>query len=257
MNEAYNFVMIGSGNLGTCLSMALIGTGHNALQIISRNITTAKLLADRVGASYGSELQIDDRADLVFIATNDDSIPMIASKMKSDDKLYVHLSGSTPISVFKKDQKNFGVLYPLMSFTADREIDFRLTPILLEASNADSLSKLRGIAESISNKVIEMNSEERIKCHMGAIIAANFSNHLISLGERYLKENNLPAEILHPLLDEMLSKIKAIGAENAQTGPARRKDQGSINKHIALLENDPHLQKMYKFVSESINNFYK
>jgi len=198
MNEAYNFVMIGSGNLGTCLSMALINSGHHALQIISRNKTTAKLLSDRVGASSGTELQIDDRADLVFIAANDDSIPLIASKMSSDDKLYIHLSGSTPISVFNKNQKNYGVLYPLMSFTAEREIDFSHTPILLEASGPDSLRNLKSVADSISNNVIEMSSEERLKCHMGAIIAANFSNHLISLGERYLKENNLPADILHP-----------------------------------------------------------
>ena len=257
MKEAYNFVIIGSGNLGTRLSIALIKSGHKAIQIISRNRTKARLLSDQLGASFGTELKIDDRADLVFIATGDDSIPLIASEMPNNDMLYIHLSGSTPITVFNKNQKNYGVLYPLMSFTAEREIDFSDIPILLEASSPDNYRKLKIIADSISNNVMEMNSEARLKCHIGAIIAANFSNHFICLGERYLKENNLPSDILHPLLDEMLSKIKAIGAEKSQTGPARRNDMGSVKKHIALLENDPHLQKMYKFVSESIVNFYK
>ena len=152
---------------------------------------------------------------------------------------------------------NYGVFYPLQSFTADVDIKFNNIPILLEASSVANYKILKDIAYSISEKVFEMDSDTRLKCHLGAIIAANFSNHFIALGENFLKENGLPVEILHPLLDEMISKIRKHGAEKAMTGPARRNDIVSIQKHIEILKDKPELQKLYTFVSDSIINYYR
>lgn len=256
MNSYYNFVIVGAGNLGTRLSVALKNTGHTALQIINRNQDKARILSEKVGASYGVNIEIDDKADIVFIATNDDSIPDVVKKNKNKNFLFVHLSGSTSMSVFNPDMENYGVFYPLQSFTADVDLDFKNIPILLEASSTANYMILENIACSISEKIFKMDSDTRLKCHLGAIIAANFSNHFITLGEKYLKGNEIPVEILYPLLDEMISKIKKHGAEKAMTGPARRKDIVSIQKHIEILNDEPDLQKLYTFVSDSIINFY-
>lgn len=257
MNSYCNFVIVGAGNLGTRISIALKDTGHTALQIINPNKEKARILSEKVGGSYGVDIEINNKADIVFIATNDDSIPDVVKKYKNKDLLFVHLSGSTSMSVFNPDMENYGVFYPLQSFTADVDLDFKNIPILLEASSAANYKILESIACSISEKVFKMDSDKRLKCHLGAIIAANFSNHFIALGEKYLKENELPVEILHPLLDEMISKIKKHGAEKAMTGPARRNDLISIQKHIEILKDKPDLQKIYTFVSDNIINFYR
>ncbi|MCF8380637.1 MAG: DUF2520 domain-containing protein [Bacteroidales bacterium] len=256
MDIHYNFVVIGAGNLGTRLSLALKKAGHTPLHIISRDQKKAGRLADKLGASYGSELNIDKKADIVFITVNDDSIPKIVKALPKSNALYVHSSGSTALSVFDSFHENYGVFYPLQSFTADVKINFRKIPILLETTSNENYYKLENIANSISDNVLIMDSETRLKSHVGAIIAANLGNHIICLGENYLVRNNIPVEIIHPLLDEMVRKIKELGAKNAQTGPARRKDMGSIKKHIELLKDDTDLQKMYTFVSNSIVNFY-
>ncbi len=71
-----------------------------------------------------------------------------------------------------------------------------------------------------------------------------------------LEEAELPKDIMHPLLDEVFAKIKMHGAEKAQTGPARRQDMITLEKHKEILNNKPSLQKLYTFVSDSIINFY-
>ena len=256
MVSNYNFVVIGAGNLGTRLSIALSEVGHRALQIINRSKEKGVSLAQKLGAEYSSDLIISKSADIVFIATNDDSIPEIIPKLSTCDSLIVHVSGSTPISIFESHVKNFGVFYPLQSFTSDVEVDFKKIPFLIEASNSQNFNILNNIANSLSDKVFSLDSDTRLKCHLAAIIAANFSNHFIALGEQMLEETNLPKDIIHPLMDEMFMKIKMHGAEKAQTGPARRLDMITLEKHKEILNNNPSLQNLYTFVSDSIINFY-
>ena len=257
MNSNYKFVVIGAGNFGTRLSIALTEVGHRALQIINRTEEKGKCLAEKLGAIFTSELDIHKDADIVFIATNDDSIPTIIPAISSCNCLVVHVSGSTPISVFEPYLKNYGIFYPLQSFTADVEVNFKNIPLLIEASDPVNLAILNQTANSLSEKVFVMDSDTRLKCHLAAVIAANFSNHFIALGEAMLQEANLPKDIIHPLLDEMFVKIRKYGAEKAQTGPARRNDIEILEKHKEVLKNKPSLQNLYTFVSDSIINSYR
>ncbi len=257
MNSNYKFVVIGAGNLGTRMSIALDSVGHKALQNINRSEEKGKMLAEKLGAAFYHEVNIHKDADIVFIATNDDSIPGIISEISTFDGLIVHVSGSTPISVFESYVRNYGVFYPLQSFTADVEVDFKNIPLLIEASDPVNLAILNQTANSISENVFVMDSDTRLKCHLAAVIAANFSNHFIALGEAMLKEANLPKDIIHPLIDEMFLKIRKYGAYKAQTGPARRNDIVILEKHKEALKNKPGLQNLYTFVSDSIINSYR
>ena len=90
---------------------------------------------------------------------------------------------------------------------------------------------------------------------MAAVLANNFSNHLIFLAQDYLSSSGLPGESLNPLLEETFSKALKIGAYNAQTGPARRGDEDTISKHLALLDS-PTLRNVYRQLSDSIIETY-
>ena len=43
----------------------------------------------------------------------------------------------------------------------------------------------------------------------------------------------------------------------AQTGPASRNDSEVVRSHIELLNDNPELQKLYTFVSDSITNHFR
>ena len=58
-----------------------------------------------------------------------------------------------------------------------------------------------------------------------------------------------------PLTDETARKVHAMSPQEAQTGPAVRYDRQVIDKHVAMLADEPEMQRIYRLVSESIHRF--
>jgi hypothetical protein len=83
----------------------------------------------------------------------------------------------------------------------------------------------------------------------------NFVNHLYEIGSEILKDEDLPFEMLKPLIAETASKIELLSPKNAQTGPARRNDKKTIEKHLHLLEGSPY-KKIYELFTEQLNQNY-
>ena len=58
--------------------------------------------------------------------------------------------------------------------------------------------------------------------------------------------------LLRPLIFETAHKVMLLSPEQAQTGPARRGDEGILNMHKSLLKDEPKLLKLYTLISDSI-----
>jgi predicted short-subunit dehydrogenase-like oxidoreductase (DUF2520 family) len=168
--------------------------------------------------------------------------------------LWVHTAGSVPIDVFQNSRaKRYGVLYPLQTFSINRKISFDHIPLFIEANQAEDEQLLEKIALSLSDKVIRLSSEKRKHLHLAAVFACNFTNHLYASAAKILEEQNLPWEVLLPLIEETAAKVKALHPKEAQTGPAVRYDTNIINKHLEMLKNDPDKQELYRLLSQSIH----
>jgi predicted short-subunit dehydrogenase-like oxidoreductase (DUF2520 family) len=144
-----------------------------------------------------------------------------------------------------------GVFYPLQTFSKNREVNFNNVPICVEATEAEDLKLLMNLGKSLSEKVVEVNSEERTKLHLAAVFVNNFVNHLYAIGDDILSDNELPFDLLHPLIEETASKIKTLAPSQVQTGPASRGDQKTIEKHLHLLKEGP-ISVLYQQLTESI-----
>lgn len=245
-------VCIGSGNVATHLVAALKATGADLVQIWSKNPENAAVLAQTVGAQPISDLcEADQSADLYVIAVKDDAIADVCKALKGINGLVVHTSGATDINVLSSF-KNYGVLYPLQTFSKNRQIDFAKIPLCLEAGNQQVLDELKMIALGLSKMIYEVSSEQRKVLHLSAVFACNFVNHLYALGNQVLQPNNLDFELLRPLILETAGKVQHDLPVNVQTGPAVRNDEQTISKHLELLEGKPHLQEIYQTLSKSI-----
>jgi hypothetical protein len=75
---------------------------------------------------------------------------------------------------------------------------------------------------------------------------------MVHIAHRILKEQNLSATLLDPMLEETYRKIIRVGTREAQTGPAVRDDQITMKRHIELLKNHPEWEKLYTFISREI-----
>jgi predicted short-subunit dehydrogenase-like oxidoreductase (DUF2520 family) len=248
-----DIVLIGSGNFATHLGLALYDAGYKITQVYSQKKKSASVLAQKLNATAITDLRkLDQTATVYIIAIKDDAISSVASELKLKDKIVVHTSGSVSIDVLKNVSKNYGVLYPLQTFSKGKAINFRKVPLCVEANNKSTAISLEYFAKSISSKVQKVNSEQRQVIHLAAVFACNFSNHMYAIADDILKKNKLSFDILKPLIEETADKIKNNTPAKMQTGPAIRGDKKTMEGHLKLLGYDKKLKEIYKLVSESI-----
>ncbi len=70
---------------------------------------------------------------------------------------------------------------------------------------------LEKLGLEISKNVYRIDSSQRKHLHVAAVFVSNFVNYMYTVGENICKENNIPFEILHPLILETAEKATKIG----------------------------------------------
>ncbi len=253
MKRIENVALMGSGNVATHLGMAFVAAGIRVIQVFSRNFEKAETLSRKLSCEATNELAgLTGDADLYVIAISDDAIPDVVTAFPHQGKLLVHTSGSTGMQVLQGKTDHYGVFYPLQTFSRDVALDFGNVPLCLEASDAETGKLLEDLALRLSVNVSWISSEQRRKVHLAAVFACNFVNHMYAQAAEILEDNDLPFELLRPLIQETARKVMEAHPHSVQTGPARRNNRGVIDKHLQMLTHKPDLQEMYQFISESI-----
>lgn len=268
----YKLVILGSGNVATHLSVALKNAGHIISQVYSRTIDNARALADKLGTEAVDSIdKIITDADAYIISVKDDALEEVASTVHSHIKsqkatasqnqnsdnetreaLFIHTAGSISIEVLEMYAKNCAVLYPMQTFSKTREVRFAEVPCFIEASNDDSLAKVKLLAESISDKVQVCDSQKRKKLHLAAVFACNLTNHCYRLAEKVLEEDGLDFSLFLPLIEETARKVKEMSPRKAQTGPMVRYDKKVMAMQMEMLP-DTRTKEIYRLMSESIH----
>ena len=190
-------------------------------------------------------------ADLYVIAVSDDAIATISAQLPFLNRLVVHTSGTQSLSVLS-DKNKRAVWYPLQTFSKEKEIDFKEMPICIEATNEEDYKTVERFTQLLFCKSYRMTSGQRKALHVAAVFSSNFVNHLYALGEQVCIENQIPFEVLQPLIQETANKINTLSPTAAQTGPASRKDSTTTESHTEFLKEDPRLQNLYKLLTASI-----
>ncbi len=261
MSIINSIVILGTGNLAWHLGHLFKNNGLEVIQIYGRNEMATKALSDELQTDFTSDIKaINQNADLYLMAVSDHAIVDIASHLKiKKTAIVAHTAGSVSLETLQFVSNNTGVFYPLQTFTKGIEIDFKSTPIFIEANNEETKNALQTFAQTFSSTVKNISSTERLKLHLAAVVTSNFFNHLNTLTYDYLKENNLQDlyPSLLPLLQTSFEKLKTNLPKDAQTGPAKRNDTNTINQHLHLLIEDKDLKQIYELLSQSISNYYK
>jgi predicted short-subunit dehydrogenase-like oxidoreductase (DUF2520 family) len=245
--------LIGSGNVATHMAAALKNAGHSIVQVYSREMQNAALLAYHVKAEAVDDLQnINPDTDLFIIAVKDDAIGPVAEKLAVYKKLMVHTSGAVDLYTLLAFDDSVGVFYPLQTFSKTREVDFRNVPLCIEGSIDDITKQLQQLAQTISNKVYIIDSAKRKTLHLAAVFACNFPNYLYTIAQQLLAKHDIDFNLLRPLILETAEKVQHNLPVDAQTGPAIRNDKHTIDAHIELLQSEPQLQELYNLLSQGI-----
>ena len=228
------------------ISILIIGDGN-----VASHLFKAFKKADTITATKINSRNLTDipNANVTIIAVSDDAIAEISSKIQNS--LVVHTSGSVAMNSLNNKSRK-GVFYMLQTFSKNKIVDFSEVPFCLEAENEKDYILLELLAKLIGEKVYAINSEQRKALHIAAVFVNNFTNHMYKIGSDICTKNNVPFAILEPLIKETATKIETLSPAVSQTGPAIRKDQKTINEHLALLNKQQ--QEIYTIVTKSIQN---
>ena len=112
-------VLVGAGNLATCLGRALMTAQHEILQVYSRTIASAEALADIVNGQAVNDLSLlTDAADLYILSLKDNVLEEIIPQVCQGRgaRVFIHTAGSMPLDCFKGFAEHYGVFYPMQTF---------------------------------------------------------------------------------------------------------------------------------------------
>jgi predicted short-subunit dehydrogenase-like oxidoreductase (DUF2520 family) len=242
--------VIGTGNVASHFINVL--ENNNAVdlvQIYNHNKSSLKKFSR---FETTSELDKLKPADIYLICIKDDAVKEIVNNLDVEG-IVAHTSGSVPL--LDSSNRN-AVFYPLQTFSRDKSLSFKDLPLCIEAeNNADELV-LKSLAISLGAKAYEVDSRQRQELHLAAVFVCNFVNHLYHIGHDICREKELPFDILRPLIQETADKINFKIPKEAQTGPAKRNDQSTINRHIGQLEN-ANYKELYRYLTTSIQKTYE
>jgi predicted short-subunit dehydrogenase-like oxidoreductase (DUF2520 family) len=248
-----DIVIIGSGNVASVLGRKFKAAKHTIIQVVSRNASAASSLAyewDTESTNYLS--LINPGADIYIIAVSDDAIHEVVADLRLPGRVVAHTAAAVSKDILRKVSAHYGVFYPLQSLRKEM-VQLPDIPFFIDGSDDITKKKLEILGRSISpERVVEAGDEQRAKLHVAAVLVSNFTNHLYALAEDYCKKEGIDFKQLLPLIDETASRIKEISPKLAQTGPAIRHDKETLEKHISLLKDHPHLKTIYVMLTESV-----
>ncbi len=243
---------IGSGNVATHLARGFLAAGLSVCQVISRDICHARALAATLPGCAAADdvLSLDLSLDYVIISTSDTSVSDVAQKIHDYRGVLMHTSGSIPMTVLSSSASSYGVLYPLQTFSRDADVDLTQVPFFTEASDESSLAKIDSLAALLSKSVHHADSAQRGTLHIAGVLSCNFVTYLWQCATEQLQKDGYNFDVLAPLIRATLDKTLAVGAHQAQTGPARRGDVDVMRAHIERLPEK--IRPIYREISQAI-----
>lgn len=246
--------LIGSGNVATWIAQRLQGNPRFPItQVFSRHLEHAQTLADLLNAEAIEDIRKLNPDNQIFIfaladKAYDEILPLLPFKLP----LAFTTSGTVSCQCLKEYADNYGVIYPLQTFTKTQDMRALEVPLCLESDFAGEHKTLMWeLARELSPTCYEVSEAQRAKMHVAAVFACNFSNAMYQIAYKLLKENGLQFEILLPVLHQTVEKVSQMTPAEAQTGPAVRGDVNVMRAQISTLSDD-RLKELYRLVSELI-----
>jgi predicted short-subunit dehydrogenase-like oxidoreductase (DUF2520 family) len=230
--------------------------GHFILQVWGRDILKAEILAQLVNAKAVAGLKdITKNADVYIIAISDKAVQGLIDQLSLPGALVLHTTASLSKHVLKDVSNRYGVLYPLQSL---RKLMDEQTPIpfLIDGNTETVIKEIQKLAASISDTVVVADDETRVKLHVAAVFACNFTNYMYLQSASFCEKENLDFSLLQPLIEETATRLKGHHPSEVFTGPAVRGDVATLEKHLSLLESYPELEELYKELSNKIMKQY-
>lgn len=244
--------LFGSGNMAHWLVYALKNAGLKITQIYSRQLSHAEALAEKAGSIAIDNIKdLSSDSDLYLFSVKDDSYGTLLQQLPFRLPLAAHTAGSLSMRIFEPYADNYGILYPYQSVNKNMDFEDVVVPLCVEANNEIIGKELLALAKSLSSTAQLLDESQRLVLHRAAIFGCNFTNAMYAIAYDILREHDINWQMILPLLQNTMDKVKTMNPHDAQTGPAQRGDQNIIQFHLNALHDDQ-LKDIYRLMTDYI-----
>lgn len=243
-------VIIGSGNVAEALALRLSGRG--LVQIFARNRERGRKVAEMAHTGWSDNLLAE--ADAYLISVTDSAIREVAASLNFPKGAVVaHTAGSGTLEMLPESIGLRAIVYPFMTFSAGKKVDFESVHLFLEASSEEAMRRAEELASLLSPLVHHADGGRRGYLHIAGVFASNFANDMFAAAGEILAEAGIPFDVVSPLIAETAQKAASSGNPVlVQTGPAARNDRETIRRHLEILAGNKDLRDIYEKITDDI-----
>jgi predicted short-subunit dehydrogenase-like oxidoreductase (DUF2520 family) len=251
--------IVGAGNLGRALTVALRAAGYSIEQIISRakssSLGQARKLAREVGASAGSVAQARILADVVWFCVPDGAIATAAASLTNaadwKGRVALHSSGALTndeLAVLRDRGAAVASVHPLMTFVRGSRPQLAGVPFAIEG-DPTALRVARAVVKNLRGQAFSIRKDQKDAYHAWGMFASPLLTALLAATERVAAAAGVPRQAARarmlPILNQTLANYSRLGAPPSFSGPIARGDVATVAKHLKILRKIPAAREVY------------
>jgi predicted short-subunit dehydrogenase-like oxidoreductase (DUF2520 family) len=181
--------------------------------------------------------------DLLVLTTPDDVVAEVARQVAPVDTTVVaHLAGSLGLDVLAPHARR-AAIHPLRSI-ATGEVGLRGAWFAVAGDPVAS-----ELVDALEGRRVEVDDADRAAYHAAACIASNHLVALLGQVERVAASAGVPLAAYLDLVRQTVDNVDALGPAAALTGPVRRGDHATVERHLAAL--DPTERPAYEAMADA------
>jgi predicted short-subunit dehydrogenase-like oxidoreductase (DUF2520 family) len=245
-------VIVGSGNVAESLAQAIAeAEGLELVQVFARNEERGRKVAELAHSEWSNTSLAE--ADLYLISVSDNAVAGCAKELHiPQNAVIAHTAGCCPMEALAPHTHR-AVFYPFQTFSVGRKVDFSKGYIFVEGATDHALQCVEKVAHALTPKVLPADSARRAVIHLSGVFACNFANAMYANAAEVLAKEGLPFDIVAPVIEETAKKVIEVkDPATTQTGPARRGDSQTLERHRKMLAEEPQRRDIYDKISEDI-----
>ena len=257
--------IVGAGPVATALAGAFRLSGVPVLGLWARKAAQARAAGSTAGVAAFSSAPPDVllESEIVILAVRDQVIGEVAAMLAGTGLLgkrhvLLHCAGAASaeelLGGVRDKVAGVGTLHPL-SAIADGKLAMRALRGTVFGVEGDEVGRAAATAlvHALGGVVLPLDGAQMASYHAAAALASNYVVAAIDAAAAVLAQAGVPAaqaaQALVPLAEGALRNITARGTTDGLTGPVRRGDAATVQRHLDALRDRPELGEIYRVLA--------
>jgi predicted short-subunit dehydrogenase-like oxidoreductase (DUF2520 family) len=250
--------IVGAGNLGTALGLALKYAGYAIEAVIARSgrasLQRARRLAKQVGAKASTDLSAV-RAEVIWFCVPDAEIARAARSLEGGvdwkGRVALHSSGalsSDELAGLRKRGAVVASVHPLMTFVRGSRPLLAGVPFAIEG-DAAAVRVVRRVVRKLGGSAYSIRKQDKAAYHAWGTFASPLLTALLATTEEVAAlagvHRKAARQRMIPILQQTLANYAAFGAAGAFSGPIVRGDVDTVKRHLRVLRGASAAREVY------------